>query len=176
MGVTDSERPSGIIGPAGLLDYESFEQQLNATLQRCCLERKPISIAILAVDQFQQLAATHGSAVRDSAMDQVALRLRATLRQADILARRGDAQFVILMPKADRGGALIVAERARRALEETQFRAGDHYIAMSACFGVAGGVLGEGTAASVLLDRALDALSDAQNQGMNRIAVVDISA
>ena len=51
-------------------------------------------------------------------------RLQAALRDADVLARWGEEELVVLMPETDQAGADIAAERLRDAIREIPMLAG----------------------------------------------------
>ena len=43
------------------------------------------------------------------------------MRESDILARYGGDEFVVVLPETPASGALVIAERLRRAIEEHRF-------------------------------------------------------
>ncbi len=51
-------------------------------------------------------------------------RLRAALREADVLARWSDEELLVLMPETDQAGADAAAERLRAAVREVPVLAG----------------------------------------------------
>ena len=51
-------------------------------------------------------------------------RLQGALREADVLARWGEEELVVLMPETDQIGADIAAERLREAVREIPMLAG----------------------------------------------------
>ena len=60
--------------------------------------------------------------------------LRAELRAVDSAARFGGDEFAVILPQADLDGAMIVAERLRKRLSETEIPG---YGYMTASFGLA---------------------------------------
>jgi hypothetical protein len=51
-------------------------------------------------------------------------RVQAVLREADVLARWGEEELIVLMPETDQAGADIAAERLRDAVREIPVLAG----------------------------------------------------
>ncbi len=64
---------------------------------------------------------TYGHPVGDQVLKELAQRLRSNLRSIDILSRYGGEEFVILLPETNTEGALDVAERIRKTVEEKPF-------------------------------------------------------
>jgi diguanylate cyclase (GGDEF)-like protein/PAS domain S-box-containing protein len=99
----------------GLLNRRRFEHELErhvATGQRYGAEG---AVIVLDVDGFKRVNDTRGHAAGDRLIAHVAAVLRARLRGTDLVARLGGDEFAILLPKADRAGAEVVA----RSLFET---------------------------------------------------------
>jgi hemerythrin-like metal-binding protein len=90
------------------------------------------------------------------------------VRKADILARIGGEEFLVLLPQTDIDGAYRAAEKIRRAMETTA-----HPVAGTcrASFGVAERYRGESY--SELFRRADEALYNAKENGRNRVMTHD---
>ena len=59
------------------------------------------------------------------------------VRESDILARYGGDEFVVVLPETPASGALVIAERLRRAIQEHRFlRAPGLAARISASFGI----------------------------------------
>ncbi|HYO90778.1 MAG TPA: HD domain-containing phosphohydrolase, partial [Pyrinomonadaceae bacterium] len=94
--------------------YMSLQQRV-AECQR--LNREPVTILSMDLDDFKKVNDTHGHAVGDRMLASVAEVIRKQLRQMDMLARYAGDEFVAIMPMASDDTAAIVAERIRSAVE-----------------------------------------------------------
>ncbi|NOT34306.1 MAG: GGDEF domain-containing protein [Candidatus Eisenbacteria bacterium] len=153
----------------GLPDGGAFRIRLGAELQRARRAGEPVAVVVLDLDRFGALRKRYGAAVANRVLAEVALVLRLTLRESDVLARLGSDTFVALLPDADAGPARRCAERLMRALEDHAFaRVG----ALSASCGVAASPR-SGRDALELLNHAEAALDVAKKSGRRRSAVAE---
>ena len=84
-----------------------------------------------ATDQFGHLAGS-------GTLTEVGGILAQGVRESDILARYGGDEFVVVLPETPASGALVIAERLRRAIEEHRFLEAQGISArISASFGIA---------------------------------------
>lgn len=98
--------------------YMSLQQRV-AECQR--LNREPVTILSMDLDDFKKVNDTYGHAVGDRMLASVAEVIRKQLRQMDMLARYAGDEFVAIMPMASDDTATLVAERIRAAVENHEF-------------------------------------------------------
>jgi len=109
-----------------------------------------------------------GQVVADAVVVASAERLQHTLRKGDTPARIDPDHFLVLLPDSDVRAAVLVAERLRIALACLNVQSAGQRI--SASLGVA--TLRQGdTDIGSLLQRADDALDDAERKGRNKVGV-----
>jgi diguanylate cyclase (GGDEF)-like protein len=101
----------------GLLHLHAWEARAAVVLEK----GRPYSVLILALDHFKAVYDDHGHLVGDDVLPRTGALVRAHVRPSDVPARFGGEEFVVLLPEADARQALNVAERLRRAVEETDF-------------------------------------------------------
>ena len=102
----------------GCYNRRSFETQLDKDLLMARRLQHPLSLIMLDLDRFKQLNDTAGHDAGDVALRQLADCFRQELRGADSAARFGGDEFALILPQAPADGALLVAERLRRRIEE----------------------------------------------------------
>ena len=78
-----------------------------------------LCIAMIDIDHFKRVNDTHGHAVGDQVLIEVARRLRNALRPGDLVARLGGEEFAVLLPHATSNDAAMICERLRVALIES---------------------------------------------------------
>jgi diguanylate cyclase (GGDEF)-like protein len=89
------------------------------------------------MDEFKPINDTLGHAMGDALLQVAAQRMSACVRNSDTVARLGGDEFVVLLPVVEGpADALAVAEKIRRALNET-FELDGNVVQISASMGVA---------------------------------------
>ena len=104
----------------GCFNRRSFEMQLERDLHLATRMRLPLSLILLDLDNFKRVNDTYGHDAGDVALRLLAEGLRDELRGVDTAARYGGEEFAIILPQAGVDGALIVAERLRRRIEQIE--------------------------------------------------------
>jgi diguanylate cyclase (GGDEF)-like protein len=75
----------------------------------------PVAVVAARLERLDALAREHGHDVVDMGLEQLGRRLRAVLREDDLLARTGPDELVVLLPRADGPYAAEVAAKLRAA-------------------------------------------------------------
>jgi len=118
------------------------------------------------VDHFKAFNDTFGHPVGDEVRKAVAATFRKTVRATDFVARYGGEEFVILLPDTDYAGAMVPAERCRRA---TAGQSWDRRpVTVTVSVGVATLAAGA-TDGSALVREADEALYRSKAAGRNRV-------
>jgi diguanylate cyclase (GGDEF)-like protein len=86
---------------------------LQEELKRQRRNQLPFGVAMLDIDYFKRVNDTHGHAVGDLVLRQVAAMGGAALRATDVLARWGGEEFLILLPASSVQQAAAVIEQLR---------------------------------------------------------------
>jgi diguanylate cyclase (GGDEF)-like protein/PAS domain S-box-containing protein len=94
------------------------------------------AVLFLDLDRFKHINDSHGHAVGDTVLREVAGRLAAAVRGVDTVARLGGDEFAVVCEESDRRAAEVVAARIHHALAEP-VAAGAHRFDVSASIGVA---------------------------------------
>jgi diguanylate cyclase (GGDEF)-like protein len=62
----------------------------------------------------------YSNAVGDIVLEEVSKAINRTIRNSDFTARYGREEFAIVLPETDLKGAVIAAERMRKAIEQLE--------------------------------------------------------
>lgn len=158
----------------GLHNRRYLEMKLEAEWKRESRDQKVLTLMVIDIDYFKLYNDTYGHAEGDVCLTRVAQILATCLqRPADVVARIGGEEFVVLLPDAQEGGALKLAERILQHLSEAEIRHAtsplDDNVTVS--IGMAS-VIPEGEATALSLFKAADkALYKAKSKGRNQIQV-----
>jgi diguanylate cyclase (GGDEF)-like protein len=126
---------------------------------------------LIDVDRFGELNSAHGIAGGDSALREIALRVRLRVREADALGRSGSDAFLAVLPHTDEAGAARFADALRRRIAQRPVTAGDAQSSVTVSVGVAIMRAGEDLDSDGLLARADEALASARATGGDTIAL-----
>jgi diguanylate cyclase (GGDEF)-like protein len=157
----------------GAYNREFLTQRLPAEIEAASAHERPLSIAIVDVDEFKRINDSHGHLVGDHVLAEIARRLRTAIRGGDVLVRYGGEEFLAVLPKANAGRAWEVGERMRQRVSETVIEVTDGpRIAITLSVGVAElRYTPTMETAHQLTDRADTALYSAKRHGRNRVEV-----
>jgi diguanylate cyclase (GGDEF)-like protein len=119
------------------------------------------------LDNFKLVNDTYGHPAGDQVLREVAAILAGECRRSDLPARYGGEEFVIILPTHHAQGAMVMAERCRRKIQEARIHARGAEIRVTASFGVADS---DGHASCEEVIQDMDkALYQAKQAGRNRV-------
>jgi diguanylate cyclase (GGDEF)-like protein/PAS domain S-box-containing protein len=123
-----------------LFNRRRFEAELRRQLAYAARYGESGALIVLDLDSFKYANDSFGHQAGDRLIRGVADRLRARLRETDVLARLGGDEFAVLLPRADRAAAAQVAEGLLQAIGEAPLvldQSTGQAIHMTASLGVA---------------------------------------
>ena len=148
----------------GLANRRAATEVLEHQAQAAERYDRPLSVITIDIDRFKSINDTHGHPAGDQVLRAIAEVLRSQARDADLVARWGGEEFVIIAPDTTGADATVLAERCRSAVAEA--RAGGFEV--TATFGVA--QLRAGEPVDALLVRADRLLYEAKHHDRCRSA------
>lgn len=157
----------------GLDNHRSFRRRLEAEVRRAHRYNHSVSLLLLDIDHFKRANDTYGHQGGDALLRQVGALLKRNVRAFDVPARYGGEEMAVILPETSASDAAVLAERVRRAVEETRFTLPDAPgtpVRLSVSLGVAtlpDHAFGDGA----LVERADEALYRAKRAGRNRVCV-----
>lgn len=153
------------------LNRRGLDEAFQKESARCQRGGKPLSVAVLDVDNFKQLNDRLGHQAGDYALMHLVDVVRDAIRPTDVLGRYGGEEFVILLPDTGVDAAEAATVRVQRALTRRFFLHNNERQLITFSAGVAEFV--EGESWDMVLDRADRALYEAKRQGKNRVVLAD---
>jgi diguanylate cyclase (GGDEF)-like protein len=96
----------------------------------------PASLVYFDLDGFKAVNDRYGHAAGDAALNAVAERLLAHVRQSDVVGRMGGDEFALILVQADQGVAAAKAAALVAAIEREPIRFGDWTAPLHLSFGV----------------------------------------
>jgi len=153
----------------GIFNMRGFVVLANRLFAQAQRYERPASFLMLDSDNLKQVNDQHGHEAGNRLLQHLVKAVQMQLRFTDIAARYGGDEFVVMLPDTPPRGALEVAERIRRAIEETPFAADAGRVSCTVSIGVAS-YPEDGRSMDALLMRADRALYLAKEGGRNRVA------
>ncbi|MEY2920314.1 MAG: hypothetical protein RL261_1619, partial [Pseudomonadota bacterium] len=153
----------------GLHNRGHFDPALSREMERAHAQARPLSLALIDVDQFGVINKTHGWPTGDRVLQSFAAVARANVRATDWIARYAGDEFVIVMPDTPLDSALSVVERVRQAFASTNVeRVGGGDVSATLSAGVA--QLQDSDSTTVdFVNQASNQLKLAKGVGRNRV-------
>jgi diguanylate cyclase (GGDEF)-like protein len=161
-------RQSTVDALTGLYSREFGLKRLDETLAVGARHGAATAVLALDVDHFKLVNDTFGHAGGDVVLAALGRLLRDSLRVGDLATRLGGEELLVVLPRTEVDGAVIVAERLRRLIAAWRGEHAGNSLHVTVSIGVATAEPGEKNAAE-LLARADDALYAAKGQGRNRV-------
>ncbi len=152
-------------------NYGYFQRQLKLEIARAKRNRTMLSLLYLDIDHFKQFNDTFGHPVGDQLLRRFTKALQRDIRAVDLIARLGGEEFAVLLPDTSKRGAITLAEKLRRIIENIEFigNAQQPVVHKTVSIGIAT-YPEDTTDGDELIRKADDALYRAKSGGRNQVA------
>lgn len=152
----------------GLLNRRGFEQRLQALRVERPGRRQPVSLAVVDVDHFKAINDGWSHAIGDAVLSALGRLLQAHCRHADLAARWGGDEFVLLLIGADLDAAQAIVHRLLGAVRQRDWHQQARGLTVTLSVGLA--AWAEGTPFNTVLTAADRSLYEAKRSGRDRSA------
>ncbi len=172
------ENLSTIDGLTGIPNRRSFDERITQEWKRAVRESDILSLIMMDIDYFKPYNDQYGHIEGDDCIKMVSQSLSSIpMRPADFVSRYGGEEFSCILPTTDYNGAVFLAEKMRRAIEELNIPHMASRIADKVTIS-----LGVSTISPVndqphliLVDSADKCLYQAKESGRNRVMSINLT-
>jgi diguanylate cyclase len=166
----DPEIPTEVLFHEPLTNVASRPEFFDGLIRRLGELRRggpSLTLLLVQVDGYSRIVSDHGPTCAEAVLRIASQLINASMRDMDALARLSEDTFVVLRPGEVLNDCVTIAERLRQAVERCKLprKAGVNFFTVSA------GVVQAGRDEDLrrLLERGRAALTQAVNQGRNRV-------
>ncbi len=156
----------------GLANRSTLMEEVSATMERAAAAASRFALLFLDLDDFKHVNDVYGHAVGDQLLQEVSIRLQQELRGADLVARQGGDEFIILLPESVSAEELDTVGRRLLAALDRPFQLDDHSLSVSCSLGAAL-YPQDGSDAETLIRHADAAMYRAKQDGRNCLRFYD---
>jgi diguanylate cyclase len=148
-----------------LANRRAFDDELKRRLSEFERKGTPVTLILIDIDFFKKFNDTHGHQVGDEVLRVVAKTLHAQARDMDLPCRYGGEEFAAILPATDAAGACVVAERIRKAVEDSVTTCDGKSLKVTCSLGLSQSRSGDDSAK--IIRRADEALYKSKEAGRN---------
>jgi diguanylate cyclase (GGDEF)-like protein len=156
-------------GLTKLHNHRFFQDELAKKFEETQRYERPLSLAMIDIDFFKKVNDTHGHAVGDDVLKQVARLYESSIRSTDLVARYGGEEFAVMMPETELEDALVLAEKIRSLIESSPIDTQAGPLPITVSMGVASVPRSKIHSAKELIIAADKALYRAKKGGRNQV-------
>jgi len=121
----------------GIANRRCFELRANDLLRESKQDRRPLSVALIDVDNFKQVNDTHSHLVGDNVLKTIAALMKQQIREDDLAVRLAGDEFILLLRRVDLAHASEVCERFKAAVKSFDWNAIAPGLAVTVSVGLA---------------------------------------
>jgi two-component system cell cycle response regulator len=104
----------------GLYNHGYFKKFLNLEVKRSLRQKYPVSLLMIDIDEFKLFNDRLGHIKGDDILHDLGKLIRSVIREVDLTARYGGDEFVVILPYADRKGAVKVSKRIQDKISSSE--------------------------------------------------------
>jgi diguanylate cyclase (GGDEF)-like protein/PAS domain S-box-containing protein len=151
----------------GLPNRYNLQGRLDQALATARRDPGRVALLFIDMDRFKNINDTLGHHLGDGLLQEVAVRLTASVRDSDVVARLGGDEFVVVLTGVEAAAAGTVADKILKALGST-YRIDAHELHTTPSIGIAI-FPDDGDTAEALMQNADTAMYHAKSAGRNNV-------
>ncbi len=167
-----AERLARLDALTGLMNRRGLDHELQLALDALRQGQGLLALLFIDLDGFKSVNDRHGHQAGDEVLAEVARRIRANIRQADVAARLGGDEFVVLLPGlTDLEAATRVAGHIVAHVPQRLALANGQAVRVGCSIGIATAGWGHRVDAATLIAEADAAMYRAKTEGKGRYRI-----
>ena len=103
----------------GVYNHDFFDRELTAQMRRSSRDETMLGLMMVDMDNLKMVNDKYGHLAGDEALRHVAAMINRSVRTTDVVARYGGDEFGVMLPGCTPLGLEVVAEKTRRAINNT---------------------------------------------------------
>lgn len=163
-----SLRRESMIDPMfGTWNRSAIIRSLEIEVLRCKAAGKPMSLAMVSIDNYAELKNEFGLHAAESILVKMVSRVRSCIRPFDALGRYGSEEFMVVLPGASNVVIQAVTERIRNTVLAHSEIINGQEVAVSVCVGTVSTDLFQDAPSEILMNLVEQELHKAKKSGNN---------
>ena len=146
----------------------ALEASLDREFELAQRHDHTLSLLILDIDHFKSINDQYGHPFGDKVLKALVEELKTVARTSDTVFRFGGEEFVLILNSTNTYGAIVIAERIRKAVEKLRLKSDSGKFA-SFTISIGTATLREHEVANALIQRADERLYLAKSHGRNQV-------
>ncbi len=160
-----------------IYNRRTFLLHAQESIAMCTKKQSYLSFFMIDLDYFKRINDLYGHKLGDEVLVHFTSLCKAQLREYDLVGRLGGEEFAVLFAGLDETAAIEVAERLRRAVQESHVDAGQNrVIRYTVSIGAVTLIPDEDTTLEMLYKWSDDALYTAKARGRNCVQPAQLTA
>ena len=156
----------------GIYNRRYFYEYMNMQVALAKRHNYQIGCLMIDVDHFKKINDTFGHDIGDKVLKGLARLMKDKIREGEIIARFGGEEFIAGLCRVDTSGAVIAAERIRKAVEDANLSdAANNHLKLTVSIGIALYPQQGVSNLDELIKAADDAFYHAKRTGRNKVVV-----
>ncbi len=150
--------------------HHYFQTVLSKEMELSRKYNRALSLIMIDIDHFKNFNDSYGHTAGDKILMHLANLIKSKIRVVDVAARYGGEEFALILPGTDIHEALIVAERARTAIEQKGIDYSGKELKITISVGLTQFDPDIDSDLNKLIDRADRALYNSKSSGRNMVS------